>query len=502
MTTTRTPVERVTYGNLRVPRRPGVLGLGLAASLGSGVAAVGVVVVLMYFGILEALVVGAVAAVMLAPLAVRGPDGRTGYTRMAGRLVHRRAAHTGRTVYLAGPSGQTPDGRTRLPGLLAATELVECVDAYGDAFGMLVTPSVGHVSVVMQTEATGDDLVDQHVTDSAVAHWGGWLARLGQEPDVVAAAVTVETAPDPGTKLLRMMARHTQPEAPDFARATLEEIGRSYPDASSSITTRVALTFTTRPRPGEDKRSPDEMAADVARRLPGFRHGLRTTGAGTTVRMMTGADLTDAVRVAYDPSVAQLVEEQRAEGGTGLVWSEAGPGFAHDRTEVYDHDGAHSICWQMREAPPGVFYDNSLKALLAPHPDIDRKRVTLIYRPESAESARRIVERDVRDARTQATSRARPQAFDTAMLRAASKAAEEQAEGAGLVRFGIIVTATVIDPDQLRRAASTITTLASSTKLRLRLARYNQAATFAAGLPLGLVLPAHLALPDWARDAL
>jgi len=36
----------------------------------------------------------------------------------------------------------------------------------------------------------------------------------------------------------------------------------------------------------------------------------------------------------------------------------------------------------------------------------------------------------------------------------------------------------------------------------LRLARYNQAATFAAGLPLGLVLPAHLAVPDWMRDAL
>jgi len=36
----------------------------------------------------------------------------------------------------------------------------------------------------------------------------------------------------------------------------------------------------------------------------------------------------------------------------------------------------------------------------------------------------------------------------------------------------------------------------------LRLARYNQAASFAAGLPLGLVLPAHLALPEWARDTL
>jgi len=88
------------------------------------------------------------------------------------------------------------------------------------------------------------------------------------------------------------------------------------------------------------------------------------------------------------------------------------------------------------------------------------------------------------------------------MLAAAEKAAQEEAQGAGLVRFGIIVTATVTDEAMLARAASTISMLTAPTKLRLRLARYNQAASFAAGLPLGLVLPAHLALPEWARDTL
>ena len=71
-----------------------------------------------------------------------------------------------------------------------------------------------------------------------------------------------------------------------------------------------------------------------------------------------------------------------------------------------------------------------------------------------------------------------------------------------MVRFGIIMTATVTDEVMLPRAASTISMLTAPTKLRLRLARYNQAASFAAGLPLGLVLPAHLALPEWARDTL
>ena len=492
------PVERITYGNLRPPRRPGVLGMGMAASVLVGVASVIVVINLMAFGLIAAAVAFLVAVVVLTPMIAHGPDGHSGYQRLLGRVVFGSAAKAGRNVYLAGATGQTPDGRTRLPGLLAQSEVVEAVDAYG----VIVTPGVDHYSVTMQSEASGNDLVDQSVTDSAVAHWGGWIAQLGQEPDVLAAAVTIETAPDPGTRLVRMVKRHTQESAPEFSSATLDEITTRYPAASSTTTTRIALTFSSRPRQGEDRRSQQDMLAYLGRRLPGFRAGLRSTGAGTTVRMMSAADLTDAVRVCYDPSVAQLVEEQRAQGGTGLAWSEAGPAFAHDLPEHYAHDGAFSIVWQMRDAPPGVFYDHSLKSLLAPHPDIARKRVTLIYRPQSAESARRMVERDVRDARTQATARTRPQAHDATMLRAAEKAAQEEAQGAGLVRFGIIVTATVTDEAALPRAASTISMLTAPTKLRLRLARYTQAASFAAGLPLGLVLPAHLALPEWARDTL
>ena len=45
---------------------------------------------------------------------------------------------------------------TRLPGLLAQTELVGAVDAYG----AIVTPGVDHYSVRMQSEASGNDLVD------------------------------------------------------------------------------------------------------------------------------------------------------------------------------------------------------------------------------------------------------------------------------------------------------------------------------------------------------
>lgn len=495
-------VERISYGNLRPPRRPGVLGLGMAASVCGGIAAIVVVVMLMFAGILAALVTLVVLTLVLLPLVIHGRDGHTGYEKILAATLFRRADRAGKTKYVSGVTGQTPDGCTRLPGLLAATELVSGTDVYGEEFGVLITPAIEHYSIVFQTEATGAEMVNQSVTDNEVAHHGGWLAQLSQEADVVAAAVTVETAPDPGTRLVRMMNRHRQDDAPEFSGATMDEIAQKYPVASSSITTRVAVTFNGKPRAGEQTRSRADMLDYLARRLPGFRSGLTTTGAGTAVRAMGAADLTDAARVAYDPSVAQLVEEERAAGGTGLTWSEAGPAYAREFPEHYSHDGAHSISWHMKEPPSGVFYDQVLRDLLKPHGDIDRKRVTLVYRPEPAAQAQRIVEKDIRDATTQATSRGRPQQVDLTMLDAARKSAKEQATGAGVVRFGMIVTATVIDEAMLPRAASTVRMLADSQRIRLRLARYNQAATFAAGLPLGLVLPAHLAVPDWMRDAL
>lgn len=273
-------VERISYGNLRPPRRPGVLGLGMAASVCGGIAAIVVVVMLMFAGILAALVTLVVLTLVLLPLVIHGRDGHTGYEKILAATLFRRADRAGKTKYVSGVTGQTPDGCTRLPGLLAATELVSGTDVYGEEFGVLITPAIEHYAIVFQTEATGAEMVNQSVTDNEVAHHGGWLAQLSQEADVVAAAVTVETAPDPGTRLVRMMNRHRQDDAPEFSVATMDEIAQKYPVASSSITTRVAVTFNGKPRAGEQARSRADMLDYLARRLPGFRAGLTTTGAG------------------------------------------------------------------------------------------------------------------------------------------------------------------------------------------------------------------------------
>jgi hypothetical protein len=58
------------------------------------------------------------------------------------------------------------------------------------------------------------------------------------------------------------------------------------------------------------------------------------------------------------------------------------------------------------------------------------------------------------------------------------------------VNFGMIVTATVLDPDKKADAIAAIDNLSATARLRLRVVYGSQDSAFAAALPLGLVLPA------------
>ena len=87
-------------------------------------------------------------------------------------------------------------------------------------------------------------------------------------------------------------------------------------------------------------------------------------------------------------------------------------------------------------------------------------------------------------------------------LAKARQSASEQASGAGLVRFSMLVTATVDDPAKLAQAAEVIDQLGPACQLRLRRCYFSQAAAFAAALGVGVVLPKHVTVPDVVRDHL
>lgn len=491
-------VSERTYGNWRRPTSPGIGQLGLAGSivlLGGLIIAV----IAMMFALVAGLIVLLILGLTLTPLLFRDRHGRTLLQRLIARMAWRRGRSAGQHIYRSGPLGTTAHGSFRLPGLAAASTVYEAEDSYGRPFGLIEVPSTGHYTAVFECGADGASLVDPDQVDTWVAYWGSWLASLAHEPSLVAASVSIETAPDPGTRLAREVEGQLKPGAPALAQEVLREVVNTYPAGSAMVNARVSVTYSAAPRPGARRRDHAEMAREVGTRLPGLSSHLGMTGAGEA-RPMTAQQLAEMVRVAYDPTVQVLIEQAQTSGGSGLTWQDAGPTAAQESWGHYVHDSAASVTWGMSEAPRGEVLSSVLTGLLAPHRDIARKRVTLLYRPHDPATAANLVERDRRDARFKMGG-TKPAARDAVAVAAAEQSAREEAKGAGLTRFAMLVTATVNSTEELPAAAAAVDVLAPPARVQLRRMYGSQAAGFAAALPIGIVLPDHLRVPQVIRDA-
>lgn len=491
-----------TYGNWRAPASPGILGLG---SVGTTILLAGLILVvmtLMVGGFAPALVLAAVLALAMGAVLSKDRHGRSVVARTGARAAWWSTRSKGTNVYRSGPSGRALWGTFQLPGILAPVRLSEHTDSYGRLFALVHVPATGSFAIVMAAEPDGASLVDPELVDGWVAEWGHWLAGLGDEPGVEAAAVTIETAPDTGSRLRLEVESNIDPDAPEFARSVLTEIVDSYPVGSSTVRAFVTVTFSAARQSGGRKRDAAEMGRDLASRLPGLSAGLSATGAGAA-RPVSAQQLCEVIRVAYDPAAASILDAAHAAGQTPeLSWSDVGPSAAQASWGDYRHDSGFSRTWSMSQAPRGNVQCGVLGRLLSPHPDITRKRVTMVYRPIDPGRAAAIVESDLRAAEFRATSSTKPAAHDTLAVRSAAATASEEASGAGLVNFGMFVTATVTDAALMPEAVAAIDQLAATARVRLRPVYGSQDSAFAAALPLGLVIPKHLKVPVELRDKL
>jgi len=490
-----------TYGNFRRPESPGIGSLG---TIGTAVLFAGIMGLILLMTLRQLVAAGVwtlVVLVLLGLMMVKDVHGRSGLQRAANRLGWRRTKSRRQHIYRSGVLGRTGWGTFQLPGLLAQTRLTEHEDSYNRPFAILETPSVGHYSIVISVEPDGASLVDQHQIDSWVAAWGDWLASLGHEMGVVAAAVTVETAPDTGARLRREVTGRIDPDAPEMAKVMLNQVMDTYPVGSAQVRAWVSLTFNGRTYAGR-KRNADDVARDLAARLPGLTQTLAATGAGPA-RPVDAQTLCEIVRVAYDPAAASLIDDVHSAGHSpDLSWSDVGPTAAEAGWDYYRHDGAFSRTWEMTSAPRGEVFSSVLTRLLSPHGDIDRKRVTIIYRPLDSAKAAQTVEKDRRNAEFRIGSSNRPSARAVTSARSAASTAAEEAKGAGLVDFGILITATVTESDRMPDARAAIDILAATARLVIRPVYGSQDTAFAACLPLGLVLQSHLRIPVEIRDSM
>lgn len=491
-----------TYGNWRKPTSSGILGLGAVGTVILFLGSIFVILVMMTQGLLQAFFVALGVGVVLLMLMLKDQHGRNALSRISNRVGWWSARSQGTNVYRSGPVGQAPWGTNQLPGLAAPMRLSEHHDSYNRPFALLFTPRGSSYSVVISTEPDGASLVDQEQVDVWVADFGHMLANLADEPGLEAASVTIETAPDSGARLRREVEANLDPNAPAFSRAMMLSVVENYPAGSSTVKAYVSFTFSAYTRVGGKRRKPDEMARELASRLPGLTAMLEATGAGAA-HPMTAQALCEYVRVAYDPKAATLIDSAHAEGQVPeMSWLDVGPSAAEAQWSSYRHDSGLSVTWSMTEAPRGNVQSGVLARLLSPHRDIARKRVTFLYRPVSAARAAAMVEADLNSASFRATSNKKAKARDSRAVRAAEATANEEASGAGLVNFGILVTATVTDTERMPDAAAAIDNLGATARLRLRPVYGSQDSAFVGALPLGLVLPKHISIPAELRNNL
>jgi hypothetical protein len=369
-----------------------------------------------------------------------------------------------------------------LPGLLAPTKLLRVEDAASDRrVGLVWNQRSGQMSATLLLSPGGALLASRGQVSNWVSSWGDTLAALANEDTVDAATVTLQITPSSGTALSQHVRGRLAPGAPDSAKALTRELVDNAPRSSAQLT--AWLTLVTSPARAADRPdNPVDAAAETLRRLD----GIDLSGAGADIlRRATDTDLVRLVRGAFHPQDADASEaEMRA-----LTWDQAGPTAADEGATEYEHDGAVSVSWVLREAPRRPVSYDVLLPLLAPgrYP----RRVTLGYRVLPTEEAAAVVERELSAGDAREEYRRRTQRTATRRERAdadaAARTADEEAYGAGLVQWTIYVTTTVLDRVELSAARRETEQAAKRAGgLRFRFAYHGQAAAFTAGLPVGV----------------
>jgi hypothetical protein len=499
-----------TYGGWRKPASPGLGSLTLLPTFALFGGLIISIFVMTMSGVVPGMVTAVVFLLLAAPTALKVAD-RPAWRQAVLRSVWRRAVGRGTTLYRSGPLGYLPEEDCRLPGLLARARVWAARDSFSRRFALIQHPHSNQWTVVLAVNPNGGALISQEDRDGRVASWDSWLASLGRENGIDQVAVVLDQVPDPGRILQACVDDAIVPGAPEFAARMMRDAARVYPTGSAEINAFVSITFNGRrlsvPGSNRDSEEAAELAArEIGTRLPGLSRTLVATGSGEG-RPVSPEALAAMVRGWYDPAIQVPLAEAAARGREpGLRWEDAGPVAAQETWDTYRHDSGLSRVLEMTCPPRGSVYDTVLIPILAPGQG--RKRVTMLYRPVSAADAPGALDLQVRAAMNKASRRkGLVHAHDSAEVRAALQAAREEATGAGVASFSMIVTVTVDgdapDPqDALRAATESIVRAGRSAQVVLRPVLGAQAAAFAVGLGAGIVPVNHSLLPPAIRASI
>jgi hypothetical protein len=473
--------ETRLYGNWRRAKGFGIGQLGTGQTL----TVFGVVIapiLAAYVSPRAALVLGLLGAVVVMLVVVRiGGSTAAEIILRRSRFLHARSR--GYTEWAGAVLTEHPR-KADLPGPMGPMVPLDTDDGRGARQALLLDRRTGMITAVFRVSPVGLDLADRAQADAWVASWGAWLADLGYQPLVRWVAVTVDTAPTGGSMVRDYVARRSDPHAPPAAQEVMAQLVAATPATGADVDTRVSITFDPHratPRP----KTVLEAVAEVTRWLPGLETALGAAGVAVLGRASIEW-LTSRLRIAYDPAARPDVLLGSEPQLTS--WAEAGPIRASETWEYWQHDSGISVSWALQEAPRQAVTDRVLTPLLAP--GVYPRRVTLLIEPLPAEAAAAQVEAEIANNSLRRAWAARTKRDETQRDRddaaRALQAAQEEAQGAGVCRFSIYVTTTVLAQADVPAATADVEQRAGQAKIRLRRLRGAHSAGFAASLGLGI----------------
>ncbi|MFF2088603.1 SCO6880 family protein [Nocardia sp. NPDC058176] len=482
--------ERRMYGLWTRPRNPGLFGFSWMASIAALVVIVVALLASAVADLTTALVIFVVGAIVVVPLGYEH-NGKNGYERGILMFQWFRGVMAKENIYRAGVF--SAHGSCKQPGLMAQTKLYSGVDFAGNEFGMIHMPKTNMYTVAVRCFPQGAQASDQARVDAWVGAWSKFMATLGAAPDVVAIVPVIDTIPETGNRLKAEVDYLVHDNAPPLAKAMMFELGNELPSEKVHMETWLSITF--RATTPARRRDPAEQATEIGRRLPGILNGL--ADAGVRAIPMKSEQIIACTRRAWDPATEPDFEEAKMLGQPhGVSWDEAGPIGDVEKSDRLFHDGVVSVTWEMEQAPESAVDEKVLKRLIEPNPDLPRKRVAIVYRPHKPAEAVDIVDTDFKNATAaEQTERGVGSAAATIKVGATQQARQEQAQGHGVTRFGILITVTAHkDADDPSLEAIT-KDLSTQARLKIRRSHYYQAAAFAAGMGFGVVLPEMASVP-------
>jgi hypothetical protein len=475
--------------------------LGPIGSILAGVAAILMILIFPLFGFFPALVFGLFSGIGLMCIAVKDRNQESYADKMIKRTAFRQSVKNGTDLYL--PGSLTHFGAHKLPGVLADSELAQFRDKNDSLFTVLRYPSDRTFVIPIACDPDGSSLVDAADLEKQIEVFGEWLASLAYEPNLLQAAITIETSQDPGNSLVREMTDHGSPDASPLSKTWAKDLQESYPRGASRVRASASLSYqqpkTEIGMDGKKIKNSDALEAIgtlVSDRLENILNGLSNTGAGH-VHAMTPDELIETVRCAYNPADRRMFDQLASAGQAPpvMLWDSVGaPGQAF--WNHYQHGDATSITWEATGFVSAQVMATALQPILEPSPKVAVKRVTILYKPMdpsrsgiAAESAHQAAEGRIKNAK-------KPSARQAKVLREADQTRQREASGAGLMDFAILVTGTTLEAEGLPIARSTVEHLGPTARLHLHAMNGTQDSSFAQAIGvLGLVTEQHLAIP-------